>query len=129
MKLCMLLPPKPDQRWALARQMGVDHAIAKLAPELTGTPPPWDEKALAGHQARYREAGLDIIGLEGDQFDMSRIKRGLPGRDEDIERYQAMLANMGRAGIRLMRSMFMVTGWQWRRTAIPARGGAFLRGF
>ena len=129
MKLCMMLPPKPDRRWTLARQMGVRCAIAKLAPELTGTPPPWDADSLRAHQVRYREADLEIVGLEGDQFDMSRIKQGLPGRDEDIERYRQMLRNMGRAGIRLLCLNFMVTGWQRTRTAIPARGGAFVSGF
>ena len=39
MRLCMMLPPKPDRRWTVARQMGVTAAIAKLAPELTGRPP------------------------------------------------------------------------------------------
>ncbi|ANY84067.1 hypothetical protein BB934_38065 (plasmid) [Microvirga ossetica] len=129
MKLCMLLPPRPDIRWTLASQMGVKQAIAKLAPEGTGTLPPWDLDSLMAHQARYRAGGLEIIGLEGDQFDMSRIKQGLPGRDEDIERYKRMLANMGKAGIPLLCLNFMVTGWQRTGTAVPARGGAFVSGF
>lgn len=129
MKLCMLLPPQTDIRWTLASQMGVTKAIAKLAPELTGTLPPWDLDSLLSHKARYNKAGLDIIGLEGDQFDMSRIKQGLPGRDEDIERYKRMLANMGRAGIDLLCLNFMVTGWQRTDTAVPARGGAYVSGF
>lgn len=129
MRLCMMLPPVPDRRWVLAGQMGVRHAIAKLAPELTGTLPPWDLDSLAAHRARYARAGLELIGLEGDQFDMGRIKRGLPGRDEDIELYKAMLANMGRVGIPLLCLNFMVTGWQRTRTAVPARGGAFVSGF
>lgn len=129
MKLCMLLPPTPDQRWTLASQMGVTKAIAKLAPELTGTLPPWDEDSLLGHQARYRAQGLEIIGFEGDQFDMGRIKRGFPGRDKDIERYKRMLANMGRAGIKLLCFNFMITGWQRTDTAVAARGDSHVTGF
>jgi mannonate dehydratase len=130
MRLCMMLPPVPDRRWAVARQMGVRHAIAKLAPELTGGPPPWDMDALAAHVARYREAGFQIVGLEGDQFDMGRIKLGLPGRDEDIARYRTMLANMGRAGIRLLCLNFMVgIGWYRTDPRVPTRGGAFVSGF
>jgi mannonate dehydratase len=126
----MMLPPTPDRRWTLARQMGVKHAIAKLAPELTGTLPPWDSEALAVHQARYREAGFEIVGLEGDQFDMSRIKQGLPGRDDDIEHYKRMLENMGRAGIRLLCYNFMVgIGWYRTRTAVEIRGGARVSSF
>ncbi|MET0427952.1 MAG: mannonate dehydratase [Microvirga sp.] len=129
MDLCMLLPAKPDLRWALASQMGIDSVIAKLAPELTGQAPPFDLDSLRLHQARFRAAGHGIVGLEGDQFDMSRIKRGLPGRDEDIERYKRMLANMGKVGIPLLCLNFMVTGWQRTRTAVEARGGAHVTAF
>ena len=66
MKLCLFLPAKPDEKWVLARQMGVRFAVAKLAPELTGTLPPWDFESLAAHQARFREAGLDLVLLQAD---------------------------------------------------------------
>ena len=129
MRLCMLLPPRPDRRWAVARQMGVTAAIAKLAPDLTGRLPPWDFESLAAAVQDYRAGGFEVIGLEGDQFDMRRIKLGLPGRDEDIDRYRAMLANMGRLGIGLLCLNFMVLGWQRSRTAVPGRGGALVTGF
>jgi mannonate dehydratase len=125
----MLLPPRRDRRWTVARQMGVGAAIAKLAPDLTGRPPPWDGESLAAAVRDYRDGGFELIGLEGDQFDMRRIKLGLPGRDEDIARYCAMLANMGRLGIRLLCLNFMVLGWQRSGTAVPARGGALVTGF
>jgi mannonate dehydratase len=130
MRLCMLLPPKPDRRWVVARQMGVTSAIAKLAPELTGRPPPSDPASLKAAVEDYRSGGLEIIGLEGDQFDMGRIKLGLEGRDEDIARYKAMLANMGEAGIRLLCLNFMVgIGWHRTRTAVETRGGAMVTAF
>jgi mannonate dehydratase len=130
MRLCMLLPPKPDRRWTVARQMGVTSAIAKLAPELTGRPPPWDAASLKAAINDYRAGGFEICGLEGDQFDMNRIKLGLPGRDEDIARYQAMLANMGEAGIGLLCLNFMAgIGWQRTATTIPTRGGALITAF
>lgn len=130
MRLAMMLPPVPDRRWVLARQMGVTDAIAKLAPELTGRLPPWDLDALIAAVEAYREGGFDIVGLEGDQFDMSRIKLGLEGRDEDIERYCDMLRNMGKLGIRLICFNFMVgIGWYRTETAVPTRGGALVTGF
>jgi hypothetical protein len=47
MKLSFLFfSDKPDEKWALARQMGLKYAIAKLAPELTGKLPPWDFDSL-----------------------------------------------------------------------------------
>ncbi len=130
MKLCMMISPAVDRRWSLARQMGVTRAIAKLAPELTGMAPPWDELALAAQVARYKEGGFEVLGLEGDQFDMSRIKLGLPGRDEDIERYRLMLGNMGRQGIGLLCLNFMVgVGWWRTERGRPARGGAHVTAF
>jgi mannonate dehydratase len=130
MQLAMLLPPVPDRRWTVARQLGVRHAIAKLAPELTGGPPPCDEATLRGHMARYAEGGFRIVGLEGDQFDMSRIKQGLPGREEDLDRYRAMLRAMGAAGIPLLCLNFMVgIGWYRTQPRIADRGGAFVSGF
>jgi mannonate dehydratase len=130
MKLCMLLPPREDRRWVIARQMGVRHAIAKLAPEITGRQAPWDRASLEAAVADYHAGGFEIVGLEGDQFDMSRIKLGLPGRDEDIDRYRALLENMGACGISLLCLNFMVgIGWYRTRTAIPVRGGALVTGF
>lgn len=79
MRLCMLLPPKPDRRWVAARRMGVTSAVAKLAPELPGRPPPSDAASLKAALEDYRPGGLEIIGIEGDQFDMGRIKLGLDG--------------------------------------------------
>jgi mannonate dehydratase len=125
----MLLTPPEDRRWGIARQMGVTHTIAKLAPELTGDDPIDDRAALDRQIARYQASGLTIAGLEGDQFDMSRIKLGLPGRDEDIARYRAMLANMGAAGIRLLCYNWMPLGWLRNRFDLPARGGATVTGY
>lgn len=130
MQLCMMLPPRPDDRWILARQMGVDKAIAKLAPELTGRLPPWDIDALETAVAEYRAGGFEIVGLEGDQFDMSRIKLGLDGRDADIARYCQMLENMGKVGIRLLCFNFMVgIGWFRTKTDVKSRGDALVTGF
>ena len=123
------LPAKPHRLWKLARQMGVTHAIVKAAPELTGLNPPWDKSVLASIQAQFVAEGLTVQGLEGDQFDMSRIKLGLPGRDEDIEKYQTMLANMGELGIHLLCYNFMAgIGW-FRSGGQLGRGGALATGF
>ena len=130
MKLAEFLPAQPNPLWALSRQMGVSHAICKCAPELTGLNPPWDLEALRTIQRRFTDAGFCLFGLEGDQFDMSRIKLGLPGRDEDIARYQQMLRNMGTLGIPLLCYNFMAgIGWHRNRTDVPARGGALVSRF
>ena len=126
----MMLPPTADRRWTVARQMGVADAIAKLAPDLTGRAPPWDRGSLEAAVSDYRAGGFRIVGLEGDQFDMTRIKLGLPGRDEDIDRYRAMLEAMGACGIRLLCLNFMAgIGWYRTQTSVSSRGGALVTAF
>lgn len=130
MILTEFLPPQPHVLWQLSRQLGVTHAIVKCAPELTGMNPPWDRDVLASISRAFAEAGLTIHGLEGDQFDMSRIKLGLPGRDEDIEKYCRMLRNMGELGIGLLCYNFMAQiGWARSRSDEPGRGGALATRF
>jgi mannonate dehydratase len=128
-KLTMLILPRRDRRWDLARQMGIQHVIAKLAPELTGGLPPWDYSALKEQCDRYADFGFRIGGLEGDQFDMYRIKMGLDGRDEDIDRYKMMLENMGKLGIDFLCYNFMPLGWFRNRLSVEARGGALATGY
>jgi mannonate dehydratase len=125
MILAEFLPPKPHALWAIARQLGVTHAIVKAARELTGLPHgSYDLASLSSVVAQFREAELTVAGLEGDQFDMSRIKLGLAGRDDDLDRYRAMLSNMAELGIPLICYNFMAgPGW-FRTGAAPARGGA-----
>lgn len=129
MELTMLLPPHPNRSWVLARQMGITAAISKCAPELTGDAPPWQPGVLARVRDRFAEAGMRLIGLEGDQFDLSRVKLGLPGADQDIERYCTMLEEAGRLGIGLICQNFMATGWNRTEAAAPARGGAHVSRF
>lgn len=130
MILADFLPPRPDVRWHYAAQLGVPAAIVKLNPALTGENPPWDLEVLRAAQRRFGEHGFALTGLEGDQMPMDRIKLGVPGREEDLERYREMIRNMGRLGIRLLCYNFMGgIGWFRTRTDILERGGALVSGF
>jgi len=130
MKLGLLLPPKQSSQWALSKQIGINYAIAKLNPDLTGENPPWDLVVLQNAKARFAEAGLTLYALEGDQFDMTRIKFGLPGRDDDIAKYCQMLVNMGNCGVNILCYNFMAgIGWFRTNTAVPTRGGAMASSF
>ncbi|MBC8033710.1 MAG: mannonate dehydratase, partial [Chitinophagaceae bacterium] len=120
---------KPDEKWQLCRQMGIENAIAKLAPELTGDLPPWDYDSFARSRSIYQENGFNLAGLEGDQMNMTRIKLGLEGRDKDVEQYCLMLENMGRLGVKLLCYNFMYTGWYRTHTSMQERGGARVSGF
>ncbi|MEM1135364.1 MAG: mannonate dehydratase [Bacteroidota bacterium] len=131
MKLTMLLPPLFDERkWTLAKQIGVNHAITKAIPSLSGKAAPYNFEALQSIQEEFESAGFQLYGLEGDQFDMSSIKLGLPNRDECIEHYCQMLENMGKLGIHLLCYNFMASiGWFRTRTDIQERGGALVSEF
>lgn len=131
MNLSLLLPPKYDERkWTLASQIGVKYAITKAMPELSGKPAPYDFKALKSIKNEFKEAGFELKGLEGDQFDMSAIKLGLPGRDEWIERYIQMIRNMGELSIPLLCWNFMASvGWYRTKIDVPDRGGALISEF
>ena len=125
-----MLPVKPDIRWQLAAQLGVKYAVTKAAPELSGLPDPSEFAALKTVRDRFAEAGFTLYALEGDEFDMSRIKLGLPGRDEDIDRYRRMLANMGKLGLKVLCFNFMAgVGWFRSRNDLRERGGALTSGF
>jgi mannonate dehydratase len=135
MKLTLLLPAAPDASWALALQAGVTHAVTKAAPDLSGLPAPDDLASLRTVRDRFADAGITLVGLEGDQFDMSRIKRGQAGREQDLDRYRRMLANMGELGIELLCYNFMPRArdarHDWHRTAVnvPLRGGSLTTAF
>jgi len=130
MILSEYLPARPHSLWQLVRQMGIQDAIVNAAPKWTGRKPPWDLESLRLVQSDLAEAGLTLHGLEGDQFDLNRIKLGLPGRDEDIELYCQMLRHMGRLGIGLLCYNFMAQiGWCRSKTDVPGRGGALLSRF
>jgi len=130
MNLGLMLPARQNIQWTLAAQLGIKKVITKAAPELTGLADPSDFNALKSVRDRFQEAGFSLYALEGDEFDMSRIKLGLPGRDEDLEKYRKMLANMGKLGIKLICYNFMAgVGWFRSRNDLEERGGALTSGF
>ncbi|HPY90916.1 MAG TPA: mannonate dehydratase [Lentisphaeria bacterium] len=130
MKLGLMLPVQPNLQWTLASQLGMKYAVTKAAPELSGLADPSDFNALKTVRDRFSEAGFELYALEGDEFDMTRIKMGLPGRDEDLEKYRKMLLNMGRLGLKLLCYNFMVgIGWYRSRNDLKERGGALTSGF
>ncbi|MBQ6340780.1 MAG: mannonate dehydratase [Kiritimatiellae bacterium] len=131
MTLIEFVPPTPHPLWTLCRQMGIDDVVVKLNPSLTGLPDPWRLETLKGIVDRLAEAGLRVVGLEGDPFDMSPIKEygasgegRAPARPEALDHYCELLESMGALGIRLLCYNFMV-GTGWARTGVrEGRGGA-----
>ncbi|OAB25339.1 mannonate dehydratase [Flavobacterium fryxellicola] len=130
MKLAFLFfGNQPDEKWQLCKQMGIEYAIAKLAPELTNLPSIDNFESFEKSKEIYQNQGFKLWGLEGDQFDMHRIKLGLKGRENDIEKYCKMLENMNRLDVRLLCYNFMATGWYRTNKNIKERGNATVSGF
>ena len=74
MKLVEFVPPTPHPLWKLCPQMGINDVVVKVNPDLTGLPDPWWIETLSSIVSRLKSAGLNVVGLEGDPFDMSPIK-------------------------------------------------------
>ena len=150
MKLVEFVPPTPHPLWKLCPQMGITDVIVKVNPDLTGLPDPWRYETLSQIVGRLGDAGLRVVGLEGDPFDMSPIKEfgtrvgenswssrvdvnhhsptqtqnSNSLREEALAHYRELLESMGRLGIKLLCYNFMV-GKGWSRTGVrEGRGGA-----
>lgn len=134
MRLVEFVPPEPHPLWKLCPQMGITGVIVKVHPELTGLPDPWRFETLSYVVGRLADAGLEVIGLEGDPFDMSPVKEyGSPAmqgevaerlRSETLEHYRELLESMSRLGIKLLCYNFMA-GTGWSRSGVrEGRGGA-----
>ena len=74
MTLVEFVPPLPHPLWELCPQMGITDVVVKVNPELTGLADPWRYGTLSSIVSRLKSAGLNVVGLEGDPFDMSPIK-------------------------------------------------------
>ena len=84
MTLVEFVPPTPHPLWKLCPQMGITDVIVKVNPELTGLPDPWRLSTLRSIVERLKVEGLNVVGLEGDPFDMTPIKEY--GAAEDFSR-------------------------------------------
>ena len=148
MTLVEFVPPTPHPLWKLCPQMGITDVVVKVNPELTGLADPWQYETLRSIVERLKVEGLNVVGLEGDPFDMTPIKeygarvgdkssssrtptknnpvKENPAtlREEALSHYRELLESMGRLGIKLLCYNFMV-GKGWSRTGVrEGRGGA-----
>lgn len=130
MKHVEFVPPRQHPLWRLCLQMGITDVVVKVNPALTGLEDPWKMSTLRSIVDGLASNGLRVVGLEGDPFDMSPVKRyGEAGftpemRDEALAHYRELIESMSNLGIRLICYNFMV-GPGWSRTGVrTVRGGA-----
>jgi mannonate dehydratase len=132
-KIAEMLPPDPAAAplWRLMRQAGVDYAVGGLpaGSGLAGGEAPWDYQPLLRMKQKYENAGFTLSVIES-RPPLNNAKRGLPGRDEEIDTVCALLENMGRLGIPVWCYEWM-TDFNWLRTStdVPSRGGSVVSGY
>jgi mannonate dehydratase len=130
MKLALMLRPEQQERWILARQIGVNHAIVPLSRVLNKLTRDKYLDTLSKIKATYEASGLSIAGVESHPVAAEKIKLGLPGRDEEIANYRAVIEALGKVGIPMCCYNFMAgIGWYRTKVNIPERGGALTSEF
>ncbi len=129
-QLAELFTPGEDSKLKLARQVGVTHAVVMVNRVLNQLPRDRYLEALKKIKADFDSAGVTIVGLESDPVSTEKTKLGLPGRDEEIENYFAVLRALSELGIPMVCYNFMPgLGWYRTRFDVPERGGALVSEF
>jgi len=125
----LILPPEPDERWQLAKQMGVTQAVIHPL-EIGDGRTEWSFDDLLGLRNWLEDAGLEFAVLEGSVPISDRIRLGHEGRDEDIETFKTFLRNCGRVGVPVVCYDWMA-GLRWARTEahVESRGGSYVTGY
>jgi mannonate dehydratase len=102
----LMLPPHPDRRWTIARQLGLSTAVVRF----WGEEEWWTYDSLLRTRNRFADHGLSLDVVE-DRPPMTKTVLGAEGRDEEIATVTELLRNMGRADIG-------VYSWVWTENPV-----------
>lgn len=130
LEIAEMIPPTPSTVWRLAKQAGVDLAVGGLPFDwLQDGEAPWDLAPLSRMKDRYEAAGFELAVIES-RPPLNNAKRGLPGRDEEIDTVCTLLESMGKLGIPVWCYEWMAD-FNWLRTKMdtPSRGGSVVTSF
>lgn len=120
---------EPDEgTLTMVRQLGLS-SIQFNTPNLPGEAR-WEYEDLLALKNRCNEFGLFLESIENVPIQFyDKAMLGLPGRDEQIENYQAIIRHMGKAGIPVLGHHFM-PNFVWRTTlTAEGRAGAKVTAF
>ena len=130
LQIAEFIPPKPQPLWKLARQAGVDLAVGGLPFDMLHPGERvCDLAPLTRMQQIYQDGGFTLSVIEA-RPPLNKTKRGLPGRDEEIDLVCELITNMGKLGVPVWCYEWM-TDFNWLRTnmATPSRGGSVVTSF
>jgi mannonate dehydratase len=121
-KFAIALQPEVDEKWHLAKQMGLEHAVGISHPGAAGAL--WDYATCVRTKKLYEDFGFDLSVIEG-WLPMESIKRGTPEREAELERVLQAIRNLGALEIPVLCYNWMAF-FGWFRTSVTtrARGGA-----
>lgn len=124
------ISPTPSPVWRLAQQAGVNLAVGGLPfDDLQPDEKLTDLAPLQRMKQRYEDNGFTLKVIEA-RPPLNKAKRGLEGRDEEIDATCTLIENMGKLGIPVWCYEWM-TDFNWVRTnlATPSRGGSVVTSF
>jgi mannonate dehydratase len=122
MKFAIALQAEVDEKWHLARQMGLEDAVGVATP--SGDRALWDYGTCVRVKKLYEDFGFNLAVIEG-WLPMEAIKRGTPEREGELERVLQAIRNLGALEIPVLCYIWMAF-FGWFRTSVTtrARGGA-----
>ncbi len=131
-QIAEILSPPESRVWQLAKQCGVNHAVGgpgrQAATSGEAGPPWWHWEPMVELKKAYDDAGFELAVIEA-RPPLPKTKLGLPGRDEEIAETCILLRNMGKLGIPVWCSEWMVLSWMRTSTTTVGRGGALVTSF
>lgn len=130
LEIAEFIAPTPSPLWKLAKQAGVDLAVGGLPfDSLWGGEGLCDLAPLSRMKETYEAGGFKLAVIEA-RPPLNKAKRGLPGRDAEIDAVCTLIENMGKLGVPVWCYEWM-TDFNWVRTnfATPSRGGSVVTSF
>ncbi len=102
-------------------QMGVRHVVS--TPSLRGVGPDQYEAAMKKHKEEWAQAGMKVAVYETmTPVPAANIRRGSPGRDQELRNWIAFVEAMGKAGIPVL--CYNLGQGGTRTGKVVLRGGA-----
>ena len=129
MKICLGHVKKlTPELVAYTKQLGVK-SIQFSTPHIPVVNGSWALKDLVNLKKQCDDNGLKCETIENVPIEFyDKVLLGLPGRDEQIEKYQQLLVNMSKAEIPILGYHFVPT-FVWRTGKEKGRGGAMVTAF